>query len=215
MGRGGKSALSREERVLCDRLRQITPQSRLLRVDEAVDMLRDMYAEYRRRPVAALAELVRRATDTIAADFVPRPVPRVPMPVIPAAASPQPSSAPATSATSASSTTPASGASAAASPAPPSAASSPAPAPAPAAPRRDPAAEARARERRIEEAGSVLNRALVERYKAVCISLHSQHATHTHTLAHHAHSNVCDISSTRDRATTRGRRGGRRGCGGR
>lgn len=160
MGRGNKGVLGREERIVCDRLRQITPQSRLLRVDEAVDMLRDMYAEYRRRPVPVFTELVRRATDTLAADFVPRPVPHVPMPNIPATSASPASASPATP-----STSPA----AAASPAPPSTASSPAPAPSPAAPRRDPAAEARAREKRLEEAGSVLNRALVERYKAVCV----------------------------------------------
>lgn len=174
MGRGNKGVLGREERIVCDRLRQITPQSRLLRVDEAVDMLRDMYAEYRRRPVPVFTELVRRATDTLAADFVPRPVPHVPMPNIPATSA-SPASAPAVPAASsaspasASPATPSTSPAAAASPAPPSTASSPAPAPSPAAPRRDPAAEARAREKRLEEAGSVLNRALVERYKAVCV----------------------------------------------
>lgn len=213
MGRGGKTALSRDERVLCDRLRQITPQSRLLRVDEAVHMLRDMYAEYRRRTVASLTELVRRATDAIAADFVPRPVARVPVPAIPAAqepAQPAPTRAPSTPSPAPGAS---SGASAAPSPAPPSStASSPAPA---AQPPRDAAAEARAREKRLEEAGSVLNRALVERYKAVCT-----HTSPPPSLCVCVISHVVSLwfpSSTNARGRTRAarRRSGRSGCGAR
>ena len=173
MRKGGKPVLTREERTLIERLRQITPQTRRLRVEEAVDMLRDMYAEYRRRPVPAFTELVRRASDTIARDFVPKHVDTVPLPSVAAVAASSSSSsssaAPAESDTSApSDASSSSGTQAAA---------------AAAAKKKNSEAELLAKQKRLEEAGSVLNNALVEGYKrAVCfayfISLSFSHPTY-------------------------------------
>ena len=155
MRKGGKPVATREERTLVERLRQITPQTRRLRVEEAVDMLRDMYAEYRRKPVPAFTEMVRRASDVIARDFVPKHVDTVPMPSVAAA----PSSSSSTS--SSSSAAPA---------AAPAATGEQSDANAQAAAKKKMEAEQLlAKQKRLEEAGSVLNNALVEGYKrAVC-----------------------------------------------
>ena len=160
MKKGGKPVLTREERSLIERLRQITPQTRRLRVDEAVEMLRDMYAEYRRKPAPAFTEMVRRASDAIARDFVPKRVDNVPLPSIATSSS--------SNGAAANSTPDNAGQNEGSSDASSAAAAAQA---AQAEAKKKKEAELLAKQKRLEEAGSVLNNALVEGYKrAVCFS---------------------------------------------
>ena len=161
--------VAKEEKLLCERLRQITPQTRLLRVDEATSMLRDMYADYRRRPLPAFTAMVQRALDTAAKTFVPRQVHKVRMPAVPGKApTPEPAdtgAAAATATTESAKEAQEDGDDDVVEVARKDA-----------TPRdkekereREREKERQERQKRIEEAGSMLNNALVEGYKrAVC-----------------------------------------------